>query len=100
MLSPLFLQTQGLYYSYFKTMIQAPDIHTGIQAIMHDNVTEFPSTINTLKRFNLYPEVIPLSHSASVKHSTFLSMEERVPWAKKKNPMPHQRRLWQLHLAK
>lgn len=36
----------------------APTAINGISQIVFDNITEYPSTINVLKRFNLYPELI------------------------------------------
>ncbi|KAI6225317.1 C-mannosyltransferase dpy-19 [Aphelenchoides fujianensis] len=47
----------GLYFSYYKTIVEAPSLLNGIQQITNDNVTEAGHTINTLQRFNLYPEL-------------------------------------------
>ncbi|XP_059848967.1 probable C-mannosyltransferase DPY19L3 isoform X2 [Hypanus sabinus] len=48
----------GLYYSYYKQMIQAPTINQGINELLYDNKTESRRTINLLKRMNIYQEVV------------------------------------------
>ncbi|KAJ3594242.1 hypothetical protein NHX12_006573, partial [Muraenolepis orangiensis] len=46
----------GLYYSYYKQMLQAPSIGQGLWDLVHDNLTESKRTINLLQRMNIYQE--------------------------------------------
>ncbi|XP_034039438.1 probable C-mannosyltransferase DPY19L3 isoform X2 [Thalassophryne amazonica] len=47
----------GLYYSYYKQILQAPSIQEGLSELIHDNLTESKRTINLLQRMNIYQEV-------------------------------------------
>ena len=40
-----------------KVLVTADTMGEGVQQLYRNNLTEFPLTINTLKRFNLYPEL-------------------------------------------
>ncbi|XP_057568761.1 probable C-mannosyltransferase DPY19L3 isoform X2 [Hippopotamus amphibius kiboko] len=47
----------GLYYSYYKQMLQAPTLMQGFRGLIYDNKTESMRTINLLQRMNIYQEV-------------------------------------------
>ncbi|XP_063169289.1 probable C-mannosyltransferase DPY19L3 isoform X2 [Candoia aspera] len=47
----------GLYYSYYKQMLEAPSIQQGLHSLIYDNKTESMRTVNILGRMNVYQEV-------------------------------------------
>ncbi|KAJ7400429.1 putative C-mannosyltransferase DPY19L1 [Pitangus sulphuratus] len=76
-----FRTEMGLYYSYFKIIIEAPSFWNGVWAIMNDRLTEYPLVINTLQRFNLYPEVVLASwYRMYTSLMDFLGVPTKTCW--------------------
>lgn len=76
-----FQTEMGLYYSYFKEVSEAETFLNGIEFLMNDNRTEFPSVINTLRRFNVYPElVIGGAYRIYTYVSQMLGIRDEVCW--------------------
>ncbi|MBZ3888329.1 putative C-mannosyltransferase DPY19L1 [Sciurus carolinensis] len=76
-----FRTEMGLYYSYFKTIVEAPSFLNGVWMIMNDKLTEYPLVINTLKRFNLYPEVILASwYRIYTKIMDMIGIQTKICW--------------------
>ncbi|KAI8792670.1 C-mannosyltransferase DPY19L1 [Biomphalaria glabrata] len=76
-----FRTEMGFYFSYFKTIISAESVYDGLFQVMNDNITEYPSTINTLKRFNLYPElIVGWAYRIYISTSDFLGHRTKICW--------------------
>ena len=45
-----FRTEQGLYYSYYKQLLSAPSLSSGLEQLQTDNLTESTNTINILQR--------------------------------------------------
>ena len=71
-----FRTEMGLYYSYFKTIVEADSLGEGAYQLYRNNLTEFPLVINTLKRFNLYPELLARSLYRSLDQLGLLSQQD------------------------
>ena len=52
-----FRTEQGLYYSYYKHLLQSASISHGIAELKQDNLTEHNHSINVWQRFNIYQEL-------------------------------------------
>lgn len=76
-----FRTEMGLYYSYYKSIVSADSFLLGLNRLIHNNLTEFPDVINTLQRFNLYPEVV-LGGTYRIFNAvtTWLGVEMRECW--------------------
>ncbi|XP_064461159.1 protein C-mannosyl-transferase DPY19L1-like [Ornithodoros turicata] len=76
-----FRTEMGLYYSYYKTLVEAPSIVDGIHSLLHDNRTEYPEVMNTIRRFNLYPElVLGIAFRAYADIAEKLGFSTRTCW--------------------
>ncbi|KAI8792141.1 C-mannosyltransferase DPY19L3 isoform X1 [Biomphalaria glabrata] len=53
-----FRTESGLYYSYYKQLVDSPSLWQGIRDLTEDKLTEHPDTVNILARMNIYQEVI------------------------------------------
>ncbi|CAL8247819.1 unnamed protein product [Lota lota] len=77
-----FRTEMGLYYSYYKTIIDAPSFLNGLHLVMNDRLTEYPLVINTLKRFNLYPEVVLASwYRSYTSLMDFFGVPTKMCWS-------------------
>lgn len=54
----LFSSEHGLYYSFYKRLAEAKSFSGGLERLIHDNLTEYPSTINSIHKFHIYPEIL------------------------------------------
>ncbi|XP_035209857.1 putative C-mannosyltransferase DPY19L2P1, partial [Stegodyphus dumicola] len=76
-----FRTEMGLYYFYYKALTEAPSFLEGMHAIRNDNLTEYPSVINTLERFTLYPEVVlAASYRNIIAIANFFNVSLKECW--------------------
>uniref|UniRef100_A0A1A9W8P8 Uncharacterized protein n=1 Tax=Glossina brevipalpis TaxID=37001 RepID=A0A1A9W8P8_9MUSC len=54
----LFRGEDALYYSFYKTLTEAPDFMSGIEKLQNLTDIEYPRNVNVIHRFHVLPELI------------------------------------------
>ncbi|SOV13449.1 conserved Plasmodium membrane protein, unknown function [Plasmodium sp. gorilla clade G2] len=49
---------ESFYFSFYNDIVKSNTFLEGINCLLKDNRSEYPDTINAIKRFNIYPEII------------------------------------------
>ena len=53
----LFRREDALYYSFYKTLTEAPDFWSGLDELSNLTTIEYPHSVNVLNRFYVLPEI-------------------------------------------
>lgn len=53
----IFYSEQAWYLSFFRRVVESPSLSTAFAHLLRDNITEYPESISSLTRFNIWPEV-------------------------------------------
>nr|CAD7199617.1 unnamed protein product [Timema douglasi] len=81
-----FRSEMGLYYSYYKTLVEAKTFYEGLVLLTTDNSTEYPTVINVIGRFNVYPEIIvALVYRIFVE---YIGLSSKVCWQIEREALP------------
>nr|CAD7459407.1 unnamed protein product [Timema tahoe] len=81
-----FRSEMGLYYSYYKTLVEARTFYEGLVHLTTDNSTEYPTVINVIGRFNVYPEiVVALVYRTFVE---YIGLSSKVCWQIEREGLP------------
>nr|CAD7265859.1 unnamed protein product [Timema shepardi] len=81
-----FRSEMGLYYSYYKTLVEARTFYEGLVLLTTDNSTEYPTVINAVGRFNVYPEMlVALAYRTFVE---YIGLSSKVCWQIEREGLP------------
>lgn len=53
-----FRHEDAFYLYVYHTIAEAKDFRTGLEEILRNNFTEYPNTVNGIKRFSILPEIL------------------------------------------
>ena len=48
---------QSFYYSFYEELVRSANFMDGVRELFNETRSEYPSHINAIERFNIYPEV-------------------------------------------